>query len=44
MSGDSQVPTNHIDKKRIALGGPHRGGMADGPQQETGDPEPKSKA
>ena len=43
MSGDTQVPANHVDKKRIAFGSPHRGGMADGPQQEASDPEAKSK-
>jgi len=43
MGGDTQVPANHVDKERIALGGPDRGSMADGPQQETRDPEPQSK-
>ena len=37
------MPAHHIDKERIALGGPDRGGMADGPEQETRDPEPQTE-
>ena len=34
IAGDAKMPAHHVDELRIALGGPHRGGLTDHPQQE----------
>jgi hypothetical protein len=43
MGWDAQVTADDIDKQRIALGGPDRGGVANGPQQDACNPEPKTR-
>ena len=42
--GKAHVPAHHLDEQRVALGGPYRRHVADRPQHEPGDPEPKPEA
>src|SRR6266849_696543 len=35
------VPAHHLDEQGVALRGPHGGHVAERPQQEPGDPQPK---
>ena len=44
MRGVAQVTAHHVDELRILLRGPDRSGMADRPNDEAWDPEPKPKA
>src|SRR6266852_786712 len=44
MTGDAQMPADDVDKLRVALRRPHRGGLTDDPEQETGEPQPQTKA
>src|SRR5450631_1494076 len=43
IAGDAQMPAYDIDKLRIALRRPHRGGLTDDPEQETGEPQPQTE-
>ena len=38
------MPAHDVDEERIALRGPDGGGVAERPEQETGDPEPQAEA
>ena len=38
------MPPYDIDELRIALRRPHRGGLSDDPEQETGEPQAQTKA
>jgi hypothetical protein len=38
------MPAHDIDKLRVALRRPHRGGLIDDPEQETGEPQPQAQA
>src|SRR5450755_3350126 len=44
IAGDTQMAAHHVDELRIALRRPHRGGLTDEPEQETGEPQPQTKA
>src|SRR5260370_25985663 len=44
IAGDTQMAAHDIDELRIALRRPHRGGLADDPEQETGEPQPQAQA
>ena len=37
------MPAHDIDELRIALRGPHRGGLTENPEQETGEPQPQAE-
>ena len=37
------MPAHDVDELRIALRGPHRGGLSDNPEQETGEPQPQTE-
>src|SRR5258707_659655 len=43
MAGDAQMAAHHVDKQRIALRRPDRGGLTENPKQETGDPQPQAE-
>src|SRR3546814_6128917 len=38
MTGDAHMPAAHLDKERVALGHPHGGEVADGPDGEADQP------
>ena len=44
ITGDTKVPAHHVDELRIALGGPHGGGVPEQSQQDSSDPHPKTEA
>ena len=44
MTGDAQMPTAHLDKKRIAFGSPSREEMTDCPDRKANQPETKAEA
>src|SRR5450755_1410127 len=44
IAGDAQMPAYDVDKLRVALRRPHRGGLTDEPEQETGEPQPQAQA
>src|SRR3546814_9304841 len=43
MTGDAQMPAAHLDKERVALGHPHGGEVADGPDGEADQPEAQAE-
>ena len=44
MTGYAQMPTAHLDKKRIAFGSPYREEMTDRPDGDANQPETKAEA
>lgn len=44
MSGDAQVAAADLDEERIALCSPHGCDMANGPDQQTHEPEAQAEA
>src|SRR5216683_2153709 len=43
MAGDTQMAAHHVDKLRVALRGPNRGGLTENPEQETREPQPQAE-
>lgn len=43
MAGDAQVPTSDVDELRVALGRPHSGKVADGPDRKADQPEAQAE-
>src|SRR5581483_7196479 len=43
MCGIAEVPTDHVDEERLALGGPDRRRVADGPEQRAGNPQTETE-
>ncbi|GLJ00601.1 hypothetical protein Sbs19_44190 [Sphingobium sp. BS19] len=44
MTGYAQMPTAHLDKKRIAFGSPYREEMTDCPDGDANQPETEAEA
>src|SRR6266851_2987897 len=44
IAGDAQMSAHDIDELGVALRRPHRGGLTDDGEQETGEPQPQTQA
>src|SRR5260370_41314884 len=44
MAGNTEMAAHEVDKLRVALRRPHRGGLAENSEQKTGQPQPQTEA